>query len=123
MLDGEPLPQVDELASVVEMRVSESPGDRLRLAIEFGRGLSDTGDALIERFVGQARAAGLSWAEIGQLFGTSKQAAQKRYGAAPAAEPGAWPGRWTPSAHQALDYAGEQARELGHNYVGTEHAL
>jgi ATP-dependent Clp protease ATP-binding subunit ClpC len=32
-------------------------------------------------------------------------------------------GRWTPSARRALDHAGEQARELGHNFVGTEHAL
>jgi ATP-dependent Clp protease ATP-binding subunit ClpA len=90
--------------------------------IELGRELSDTSDALIERFVAEARAAELSWTEIGQLFGTSKQAAQKRYGAAAAYE-GRWPGRRAPAAHHALNHAGEQARELGHNYVGTEHAL
>lgn len=121
-MDEAELPDVDELAAAVEAGAAESPGERLRLAIEFGRRLSETGDALIERFVGEARVAGLSWTEIGERFGTSKQAAQKRYGAAAAAA-GAWPGRWTPAAHQALNHAGEQARELGHNYVGTEHAL
>jgi ATP-dependent Clp protease ATP-binding subunit ClpA len=96
----------------------DSPGTRLRIAIETGHELSGVGDALIERFVSEARAAGLSWTEIGQQFGTSKQAAQKRYGAA-----GAWPGRWTPEAHRALTRAEEEARELGRSYVGTEHLL
>jgi hypothetical protein len=116
------LPGIDELVALVDPGASEAPAERLRGAIELARELSQTRDALIERFVADARRAGLSWTEIGALFGTSKQAAQKRYGAG-ASEPGAWPGRWTPSAQQALNHAGEQARELGHNYVGTEHAL
>src|SRR6266498_4135674 len=117
------LPSVDELTELVRARAREPlAAARLRIAIELGREVSDTGDALIARFVAEARAGGLSWTEIGQLFGTSKQAAQKRFGAA-AAEPGRWPGRWAPAAHHALNQAGEQARELGHNYVGTEHAL
>jgi ClpA/ClpB-like protein len=117
------LPSVDELAELVRARTSDQlPAAQLRIAIELGRELSDTGDGLIERFVAEARAVELSWTEIGQLFGTSKQAAQKRYGAAAAAE-GRWPGRWAPPAHHALNHAGEQARKLGHNYVGTEHAL
>ena len=117
------LPSVDKLAELVRARTHDQlPAARLRIAIELGRELSDTSDALIERFVAEARAAELSWTEIGQLFGTSKQAAQKRYGAA-AADEGRWPGRWAPAAHHALNHAGEQARELGHNYVCTEHAL
>jgi hypothetical protein len=121
-----PLPSVDELAALVQAGarlVDEEPqAARLRVAIEIGRELSDSGDALVERFVSEARAAGLSWTQIGQQFGTSKQAAQKRYGPAPA-DQGAWPGRWTPGAHDALNRAGEEARELGHDYIGTEHAL
>ena len=96
----------------------ESPGARLRVAIETGHELTDAGDALIERFVSEARAAGMSWTQIGQQFGTSKQAAQKRYGA-----PDAWPGRWAPAAHRALTRAEEEARGLGRPYVGTEHVL
>jgi hypothetical protein len=122
MRQGE-LPSVDDLAALVRARGRDQPpGTRLRLAIELGRELSDTGDELIERFVGEARAAALTWTEIGQLFGTSKQAAQKRYGAA-AADPSRLPGAAAPTAREVLDLAGRQARELGHNFVGTEHAL
>jgi hypothetical protein len=104
----------DELAELVRGR-EELPATRLQLAIALGRELSDSGDALIERFVAEARATGLSWTEIGELFGTTKQAAQKRYGA-PA-------GRGAQTALEVLEQAGQLARELGHNYVGTEHAL
>jgi ClpA/ClpB-like protein len=117
------LPPIDELVTIVEARAAgQPPATRLQLAIELGHELSDLGDILIGRFVAQAREAGLSWTEIGQLFGTSKQAVQQRYGTAPA-DPGGWPGRWTPSARNALDQAAAEARELGHGYVGTEHAL
>jgi Clp amino terminal domain, pathogenicity island component len=115
------LPTIDELVALVEARAAE-PSAALQAAIQLGRDLSDIGDAVIGRFVGQAREAGMSWTEIGRLFGTSKQAVQQRYGPAPG-EPGAWPGRWTPAARDALDRAIHEARRLGHDYVGTEHAL
>jgi hypothetical protein len=120
------LPSLDELAALVQARadpIDEQPQSaRLRIAIEIGRELSGAGDALIERFVSEARAAEVSWTQIGQQFGTSKQAAQKRYGAG-AGEEGSWPGPWAPEAHRALTRAREDALELGHNYVGTEHVL
>jgi ATP-dependent Clp protease ATP-binding subunit ClpC len=56
------------------------------------------------------------------MFGTSKQAVQQRYGAAPPVS-GDWPGRWTPAARRALEQACEDARALGHDYIGTEHVL
>jgi Clp amino terminal domain, pathogenicity island component len=96
--------------------VEDSPTARLRLAIELGQELTALSDDLIGRCVSEARAAGVSWTEIGQVFGTSKQAVQQRYGAA-AADPGA------PAARQALDRAVAEARGLSHDYVGTEHAL
>jgi hypothetical protein len=117
------LPAIHELVAIVEARASEQPpATRLRLAIDLGRELTDLGDILIGRFVTEAREAGLSWTEIGHLFGTSKQAVQQRYGTAPA-EPGGSPGRWSTTARTALDRAAAEARELGHDYVGTEHAL
>ena len=117
------VPSIDDLAAVVALRAqSPEPEVRLRAAIELGRELTETGDALVERFVAAARDAGLSWAEIGTAFGTSKQAAQQRFGAA-AAEVGFWPGRWTPAAWRALDVAATSARELRHRSVGTEHVL
>src|ERR671923_1118466 len=95
------LATVEELTELVRGR-EEEPSARLRLAIVLGRRLSDTGDALIERFVAEARAAELSWTEIGQAFGTSKQAAQKRYGAT-AGDVSRLAGRGAPTARQVLE--------------------
>ena len=117
------LPTIDELATLVNDRASgHVPVSGLREAVNLGRELTEVSDELIGRFVAEARASGLSWTEIGQAFGTSKQAVQKRYGAA-VDDLGRWPGRWTPAANDALDQAGEQARRLGHAYVGTEHVV
>ena len=38
-------------------------------------------------------------------------------------ESGDWPGRWTPDVRRALDHAGQEARALGHDSIGTEHVL
>jgi hypothetical protein len=114
-----------ESADQLAVRVAgetESAADRLRTAIALSRQLTDTGEALVERFVIEARGAGMSWAEIGDLFGTSRQAAQQRYRQTSAAM-GVWPGRWSAAALRVLHRAGEQARRLGHRAVGTEHVL
>src|SRR5215213_893500 len=117
------LPGIDDLVALVESRAAEpSAAARLEHAVEIGRELTDMGDALIGLFVTRAREDGMSWTEIGQHFGTSKQAVQQRYGPA-FAEPDAWPGRWTRAARDVLDHATDEARRLGHDYVGTEHAL
>jgi Clp amino terminal domain, pathogenicity island component len=122
-MDESRLPAIDELVAVVEARAGDQPPvARLQLAIELGRRLSVMSDELIGRFVAQARDAGLSWTEIGQLFGTSKQAVQQRYGPTPT-QPGGWPGRWSPVAREALNRAGGEAQRLGHDHVGTEHVL
>ena len=120
-MEGDRLPTPDELASVVEARAGE-PAARLGAAIELSRELTDLGDALIGRFVADARAADLSWTEIGRLFGTTKQAVQQRYGPS-TAQAGDWPGRWTPDVRRVIDAAGREARSLGHDYIGTEHVL
>jgi hypothetical protein len=117
------LPTIDDLGAVVDARAAERPpAAQLRAAVEVARELTDLSDALIGRFVAQARDAGLSWAEIGHVFGTSKQAAQQRYGPG-LTDTSAWPGRWGPAAREALNRACDEARKLGHDYVGTEHAL
>jgi Clp amino terminal domain, pathogenicity island component len=90
----------------------------LRATIEHARELAELSDALIGRRVEAARAAGASWTEIGQLFGTTKQAAQQRYGGGLGD-----PARWTPDARDALARAEAEARRIGHGYVGTEHVL
>jgi hypothetical protein len=85
------VPSIDELAGEVRDAAGDDAAIRLRAAIGTGRELTKIGDALVERFVVEARMDGLSWAQIGQLAGTSKRAAQKRY-AAVSVLAGAWPG-------------------------------
>src|SRR4051794_18749113 len=105
-MSADRLPTIAELAALVEARAgAQNSTASLRAAVHIGGELTDLGDALVERFVVDARAAGLSWTEIGEAFGTSKQAAQQRYGATIER----WPGRWTPAADAALDRAGEEA--------------
>ena len=116
------LPSSDQLVAFVERRaVDQTSTARLSAAIECGRELSESSDALIERFVAEARSDGLSWTQIGMVFGTSKQAAQKRYGAV--SQPSTWPGPWTEEARDVLDEAVRCAQELRHDYLGTEHLL
>jgi sugar phosphate isomerase/epimerase len=117
------VPSGDALASfVTESASDDSPVERLRRAVDVSRRLTERADELVERFVSEARTAGVSWAEIGEAFGTSKQAAQKRYGAV-GATLGLWPAHVADAARRAMQRAVEAASELGSNYVGTEHAL
>jgi Clp amino terminal domain, pathogenicity island component len=110
-------PRIDELVAVVESQTADQPpAARLERAIALGRELAELSDELIGRFVAQARDAGLSWTEIGLVFGTSKQAVQQRFGA-PRLEASGSP------AQQIVGHASDEARRLGHDYVGTEHVL
>lgn len=69
---------VDALAAAIRGR---GPGalDRVERALGVSRELTSAADELIDRFVGEARAAGCSWTEIGQQIGVSKQAARQRF--------------------------------------------
>lgn len=91
MLMSGSVPSVDEVAE----RVCDAAGDdaaaRLPAAIALARELTKIGDALVERFVVEARVDGLSWTRIAELVGTSERAAQTRY-AALSVLAGAWPG-------------------------------
>jgi hypothetical protein len=85
------VPGLDQLAEEVRDAAGDDEATRLSAATDTGRELSKTGEALLEQFVVEARMAGLSWARIGELVGTSKRAARKRY-AAVSVLASAWPG-------------------------------
>jgi len=86
--------------------------------------LSVTGDAVVGVFVEEARADGHSWSEIGAALGVTKQAAQQRQRERPSLATAA-PGfaRLTAKARRVLGNAEQLARDLGHDFVGTEHLL
>jgi hypothetical protein len=106
------------------------PGDALRAIVAL-RGLLD---ALEERHVDHALAAGWSWREIGAALEMTKQAAHRRHAARNRA------GRQTPlpglrpepeggslivsgEARTAVEYAREESRALGAASVEADHLL
>jgi hypothetical protein len=117
-------PQPDALVAAIE-REHAGSDVRARLEVELGvaAALGAAGDDVIDHYVQAARAEGRSWTEIGDVLGITKQGAQKRF-AAPVADPVApWPASFSPDGQAVCARAGDEARALGHRYVGTEHLL
>ena len=82
-----------------------------------------TADRLLDHFVAQARAAGMSWTEIGARLGVSKQAARQRFADRPTVGVLPFAARPAPRLRACLDRAGQQARAEGADQVGTQHLL
>jgi hypothetical protein len=125
------LPRLDQLAAaVVADAKSDDPLDQLAAAARARNELDDLSDALLDRFVERARAAGASWSQIGGALGVSKQAIQQRHTTDDSVarrllgRMSAVGGRgFTPRARSAVAQAQSAAHRLGHNYIGTEHLL
>jgi hypothetical protein len=127
--------ELDELIHDVERRApSADPLDRLSAAVLQHEELAAQADQLLDHFVHQARDAGCSWTQIGEVLGVTKQAAQQRHGSG-----GGWLSwlfgtkggrsggklftRFTDRARNSVTEAQVAARELGHDWIGTEHIL
>ena len=121
-----PTPELQDL--IQSVRDESADGNllaQLTKASEYAGSLSDLGDRLLDHFVQECRAAGISWAELSTALGVSKQAAHKRF-------TGAGPGiglgtgmfqRFTDRARKVVVEAQEQARGLGHPNIEPEHLL
>ncbi|HEY3261948.1 MAG TPA: Clp protease N-terminal domain-containing protein [Pseudonocardiaceae bacterium] len=79
-MGGEPL-DARLLMQTVQERASDNsdPLVLLETAIGVAAEVGQATDALVERYVGAARAAGSSWTVIGERLGVSKQAARQRF--------------------------------------------
>jgi hypothetical protein len=84
-------PSIDDLVDEVCDAAGDDAAARLHAASDARGELTKTGDALVEQFVVQARADGLSWTRIAALLGMNRRAAQKRY-AVVCVLSGTWPG-------------------------------
>jgi hypothetical protein len=106
----------------------EDPLDRLELACSTARELDEVADQLVTYFVNEARDAGLSWTQIGERMGVTKQAARKRFVPRDIPdEPSVLRervyGRYTGPAKRVIALAQSQAKAHHHHYIGTEHIL
>jgi hypothetical protein len=116
----------DPAALVAGIEREERDGDvvaRLAAAVRTAADLRGAGDELLDHFVGAARAEGCSWSEIGGVLGISKQGAQQRFTGPAATLVHPWPGGFSADAQAVVAKAADEARALGHRYLGTEHLL
>src|SRR2546426_6460000 len=114
------------VAAVNEQVPAGTAIDRLEVAISFSGQVAAMADAVVGHFVEAARGEGFSWSQIGSVLGVSKQAIQQKFVSRWAVPGTPWSpdfGRFTARARQALLTAETEARDRGHNYVGTEHLL
>jgi hypothetical protein len=122
-----PAPSLTELIQTVNDRsAGQDVLTRVAAAAEVSGEITSKADLLLGHFVDAARHDGRSWAEIGAALGVTKQGAQQRFVDRDAETPVADEHllvRYTARARASVARAREEALEMGHNYVGTEHLL
>lgn len=120
--------RLDDLINLINgMHPDGDALQHLTDAVALADRLGELADHLIGHFVDQARKAGATWTDIGQSMGVSKQAAQKRFvpkfaDAREPLDPGPF-GRFTERARRIIIASQEEARAVGHDYIGTEHLV
>jgi len=119
------------IRDVTRRAASDDPLDRLAAAGDYQREMTDELDELLDHFVREARDAGHSWTDIGDVLGVTKQAAQQRHRPGRRRRDRAGRGgggrgrfaRFTPTARRAVVDAQRVARLLGDRAIDTEHVL
>src|SRR6476660_3995607 len=119
--------RLDDLITAIKSAHSDAL-DQLSDAVIAADHLGDVADHLIGHFVDQARRSGASWSEIGRSMGVTKQAAQKRFVAKPAADaaaldPSAGCARCTPRARNVVMASMNEARAAGNDTIGLGHLV
>jgi DNA-binding transcriptional MerR regulator len=95
---------LDDLIELVNHRAENGNGQaRLTEASALSQELNSLTDQLLDYFVQQARESGMSWSQIGQQLGVTKQGAQQRFNAGQAKLEG----------QSKLEDLPHQLRELG----------
>jgi hypothetical protein len=125
---------LDELVTQTRGLASSSePLEVLASAAHRQQELADLGEKLLDHFVQEARTAGCSWSQIGTALGVTRQAAQQRHSTlrslignlksgVESVMEGAF-NRFSDRARRVVVLAQDEARRLGHDFIGTEHLL
>ena len=114
------VPEVEQLAAEIS---ADSPLERLAAASTVAARMRSRGDQLLDQFVDEARARGLSWSDIGDVLGTTKQAAQQRFAGLADPPPDQAPFGLTGAGAGVLRAAEAEARALGHHSIRPEHVV
>lgn len=110
------LPDLTSLIAAIDSG-HELTIERLHAASGIAAGLTDRAEQLLDHYVAAARAEGRSWTEISAAFGTTRQAAQQRFGGRRGQA------RLAGAAGAVVAAALGEASRLGSSHVGTEHLL
>ncbi len=120
-----PVPLDNLIAYVKALHPDGGPLDNVADAFTVSARLDEQSDALIGYFVDQARKSGLPWSQIGAAMGVSKQAAQKRFVPAKAADimtVAAQPfSKFTARAARTVAAAGRLATAQGKTSISAAH--
>jgi hypothetical protein len=112
--------RLDELISTIERAHPQKADDQLVAAVIESGNLADVADHLVGHFVDVARRSGLSWAEVGECLGVTRQAAQKRF---VIRDELTLLTAFTAKARQSVLQAEREAAALGHATVEPGHLL
>ncbi|MGH9277105.1 MAG: Clp protease N-terminal domain-containing protein [Acidimicrobiales bacterium] len=126
-----PVPDLDALIAEVDRNcATATPGDGrreqpewielLNSAAALAAQLQALGDDLIEEYIEHCRMHGVSWAEIGEVLGITRQAVQQRF-RSPAKE--YEPSEFADELRNAMAAMKTVAVQQRNNYIGTEHVL
>ncbi|MGW6196956.1 Clp protease N-terminal domain-containing protein [Kribbella sp. NPDC055110] len=109
---------------VVDQAPSQDPLVVLETAVAVAAQVGGIADVMVDHYVGAARAAGLSWTEIGERLGVSKQAARQRF--SPRLDGGTSVAGELPALAPRLVACVDVARSAAdaeHSVPGTQHLL
>ena len=112
--------RLDEVISSIEGAHPRRADDQLVAAVIEAAHLADVADRLVGHFVDAARREGLSWTEVGECLGVTKQAAQKRF---VVRDELTLLTAFTAKARQSVLQAEREAAALGHATVEPAHLL
>jgi len=116
---------LDVLIDEVRAGFENAPAlDRLTRAVDVSGQLAELGETLVGFYVDEARRSGVTWSEIGERLGVSRQAVQKRF--IPSARANDRAGFWDQASAElraVVEAARAQARARRKTYLGTEHLL
>lgn len=112
--------RLDEMISSIEDAHPQRAEDQLVAAVIEAAHLADVADRLVGHFVDAARREGLSWTEVGECLGVTKQAAQKRF---VIRDELTLLAAFTAKARQSVLQAEREAAAMGHATVEPAHLL
>jgi hypothetical protein len=115
------LPLSEAITWAERRAAGPEPLAQLAAAVHLCDELRGVSEELVGHFVSRAREADCSWADIGEAFGVSRQAAQQRFTVP--SERLAWPEHFAEDAQAAIAAAVDEMHGFRHNYLGTEHIL